>query len=1016
MSDSAVSPGTNARSPAGQLTGERRQVTALFYDIVGSTELLHSLDPEDFGVTQRALHNAAVAIVRRYGGQVERLHGDGGVAYYGLPVPMEDAAECAVASALEIVDFCRRSDGDAALRVRVGVATGVVIVTDPESASLPGQGEIIGIAPAMASRIQSEAEPNSVVVADATYQLTRSAFEYQPVGSRRLKGFSEPVGLWRPSGRRHHVDRFSARRGTAPLVGRESDLGTCRDAWSHLGEGGGVVFIHGEAGIGKSRLVAELRRELAGADCDIRVLQCQPRGNTRPLHPLLDHLRQAAEEPTTTAEKPRLGPYFERYGLGGADADVIGFLLGGGGAEGGGPWLAELAAEDVKRHAVDSVMRLLAAWSRQRPQLVIIEDLHWADTLTRALLAQIPAAVASLPVLVLVTSREEIPPEIAGQPNVHVAALSRLDVAATAVLLRSAWGIDPPAGLAQFIHDRSDGVPLFAEELAHLLKEEFGGRDSVIADWSKRLNDGHVLTLEDLVAARLATLGDARRTAQTASVIGREFRIDLLSRVSGQSGPEASLASSLEELVRAGILAVSDAGAPSYRFRHVLIQEAAYNSLLKAERLALHRRIVDLITSGTVSEPPDEIAAWHCQQAGRPVPAANYALRAAEACLARSAIQEADKLLGLAEEQLGLADNAAAGVDGLRLRLLAVRGPVASELYGRGAQQTRAIYEQAIELCRQGGDRDRTASFPLYWGWWFTAPDYEAQKARSEVLVRDHEASTDPEVRLQSLHCAWSTNFDAGEHAYCLDCVRKGLELYDEARARQNRGRYGSHDAKVCGLGERALSLWFTGDEGGSAESLQAAMDWAERLDHFGSRFHALDYALVLRAFQKDYSGVVALAERMASIATDNRLPRGTAKAKLFRGWGRALTGELPSGLAEFEEGFAMQQEIGTPEHLSIYSDMRAEILGLAGRAEEALELVEPTIETVTRAGQVFWVPELYRRRGHLYHAVGRPAGAVAASFEKALGLAAEQGAAALRDRALRDLETLGRVPAQNGA
>ena len=341
------------------------------------------------------------------------------------------------------------------------------------------------------------------------------------------------------------------------------------------------------------------------------------------------------------------------------------------------------------------------------------------------------------------------------------------------------------------------------------------------------------------------------------------------------------------------------------------------------------------------------------------------------------------------------------------LQLLTARGPVAAALFGRGSEQARAVYERGVALCLGRDDQDRAKWFPLYWGWWFTAPDYETQQERSEILVRDLEGTADPEVRLQSLHCAWATNFDAGRHAYNLSCVEQGLALYDEERARRSRGRYGGHDAKVCALGERALSLWFMGEDAASAKSIDAAIRWAEHIDHHDSLFHALDYAVGLKRCRNDPGGVVALADRMAEMAEERASPGGRAKAMLFRGWARALTGAVAEGLAEFEAGLALHSQIGTGENVSIYGDMHAEILGLAGRTDEAMQVLDDTIAASTRGGQVFWLPELHRRRALLRRDAGRNEWEIASDLQRALALAESQHAAALAARARAEIARL---------
>lgn len=1004
------------RAATGALLGGRAQITALFYDIVGSTALLHQLDPEDFGIMQRALHNEVAAIISSNNGYLERVQGDGGCAYFGFPEPSEDAAECAVASALAIVEQCQRvaQQFGSNLKVRVGVATGLVVVADTSNTKLPSRTEIIGIAPALAARIQSEAEPNSVVVAEATYRLTGGVFEFEDIGARELKGFGEPVRLWRPLTRRQQSDRFTAyRRVSSALVGRDDELELCSRRWARAKDGyGQFVYLHGEAGIGKSRLVAELRRGLAREGVDSLVFQCQPRGNTEPLHPFLEPIRQAVADATKGSEPDRdaVIRFVRSLGseVGELNAEIVAFLLAGKPQElSREAWQVDLTDEEIRERAVEAVLFVLTSYT-STPTLIVIEDAHWADTLTKALVARLPEWIQLRPVLVVVTSREAIDADRLGDPNVLDIALPGLTAQATSQLLDQIWDTKPPDGLTAFVYEKSDGVPLFAEQLALLLKEHAKARVQDRTTWEALLGENRVLNLQDLIAARLAGLGQLRRVAQIASAIGREFRLKLLAAVVGPEPIPVSLEEAVERLAQAGVVRRVSAGT-SIRFRHVLIQEAAYESLLKSERREIHARIIGLIQSGSVSPLPDETMAWHFEQAGQPLEAARHAIRAAETCGARSAMHEADRLLDFAERQLTQADGSGDAND-LLLRLLAVRGPVAAALYGRGGERARSIYERGVSLCTERTDQDRAKWFPLYWGWWFTAPDYEAQRTRSNILLRDLEGTADPEVRLQALHCAWATNEDAGLHAHCLRCVKDGLKLYDEDRARFSRGRYGGHDAKVCGLGEQAFSLWFMGDDAGSSESIEQAKQWAEHIKHLNSLLHALEFEIELKRYRNDYAGVIAVADRIGELGPG--VPGVLAKAALFRAWAHGMSGDAAAGLAEFEAGLAHQREIATYEGAPIYAGMRAELFERAGRNDEALAILDGTITASTESGQVFWLAELLRQRALLRRARGEPEEVVASDLRRALEVATEQEASALAARVRLDLQRLG-LPAQ---
>jgi predicted ATPase/class 3 adenylate cyclase len=997
------------------ITGERRQVTALFYDIVGSTELLQTLDPEDFGLLQRRIHGEAAAAIRGNGGYLESLHGDGGSAYFGFPVSLEDAAECAVTAALELVARCQtageNTDVGAALRIRVGIATGTVVISDLADADLPLKKEVIGITPALAARIQTEAEPNGVAVSDTTYRLTREAYEFEPLGERRLKGMADPVRLWKPVARRDLMDRFSAsRRVVAPLVGREEELALCRDRWIRAHEGHGqMVLVVGEAGIGKSRLVAELRQQLTPSEAEARVLQCLSRGNSRPLHPFIDALHHSIRgrmSGTVALDPQEILGFLQGEGVAASTeaATVLAFLSGGAGSVGAGEASAtEQSADDIKESAFEAVFDVLTAWSSRKPQLLVLEDVHWADTLTQEMIGRLAERIQGHPILAVLTSRDDTLLEFADHGNVLTITLPHLEATDTPKLIEAVWGGALPPGLASFIHDRSDGIPLFAEELTTFFKDRFGSAPSAVREWNLALHEGSIVTLQDLVTARLSSLGVARRVAQVASVFGREFQAEPLARLLNGDLP-ASLDDALLQLMQARIIQRQDSGGSTvYRFRHALIQEAAYDSLLRADRRRMHGRLVDLITMDNVMAPPDEVVAWHCEQAARWLEGARYTMKAAEACAVRSAIREAEQLLARAEDDLSHCE-ASSEVDELSLQLLAARGPIAIALFGKGSPEARDTYEQGVALCRRREIEDRERWFPLYWGWWYTSPDRQTKRSRAEVLINDLDKANDPEIRLQALHCAWAANFHAGQHGLCMDCINRGLTLYDPDRGRVSRARYGGHDANVCGLGERAQLLWLMGDKEGADESIRQAMEWAEATDHPGSLCHALDNAILLASYEHDIPKVAELARRMRELADEHDLPEVRAKSRIFAGWSLALREHLDAGLREFEEGLKAHRAIGTDEDMPVYCSLWAELLVKSGQIDKAMAVLNSAIMETEQAGNVVWLPELYRLRAVTRQAHQPDRVSSQRDLNRAASLADEQGAAGLAAKVRADL------------
>jgi predicted ATPase len=667
--------------------------------------------------------------------------------------------------------------------------------------------------------------------------------------------------------------------------------------------------------------------------------------------------------------------------------------------------LADLSSEELRRRALTATVEVVSGWALKRPQLIVIEDSHWADTLTEALLTQLAEGIAHLPVFLVVTSRQEPRSDFRGHPHIHLLALPRLDLAEIPTLLESIWQ-PVPKGLARFVHKKSEGVPLFAEELARLLRERFGTGVSTERDWERSLKESGVATLQDLLSARLAALGRVRYVAQVASAIGRGFSVDVLSHLIEMGGSSPSLDEAVAALVAQGIIRPRKLGeGPIFSFRHVLMHEVAYASLLKAERHRLHNRIVDLVGSGDVAPPSDDLMAWHCEQAGRSSQAAGYAIRAAEACAARWALDEANKLLATAEEQLRLAA-AVSDADDLMLRLLTVRGSVAMALFGKGSTEARSVYEQGVRLCRQKGVGERERWLPLYWGWWFTAPDHFVGTKRAEVILDQLDKVGDPEVRLQALHCGWAANFHAGRHEQSLQCIEHGLTLYDPDRAVASRARYGGHDAKVCGLGERALLEWLLDRPEAARQSMAAAIGCAESIEHLGSLCHALDIALTLYGWEHDHATVAQLADRLGRIADLHDLPNAAAKSKIFSGWARAFDGDLSGGLVKLNHGLDLQKAIGTDEDMPIYAGMAAELLARLGREAAASQLLDEALEQAERAGNLFWVPELYRRRASLRRNGGEDL--KSPDLDRALELARKQGAKALVRRITSDHAGMG--------
>ncbi|MBX4967906.1 ATP-binding protein [Rhizobium binae] len=984
-----------------RFTGERRQVTALFYDIVGSTELLLRSEPEKFFRSVSALHQNAETIIRKHGGFLHQRLGDGGCCFFGYPEQSEDAAESAVQASLELLHIAAGSKTKARtpFQLRIGVATGLVVF------STEGD-EIVGTAPVLAARLQAEAEPNSVLVADSTVRLTRHKFDYKLVREARLKGFEDPVALWRPQERDRSAPEASPSEDRdRPIRGREKELAALSGAWHSALEGkGSLIAIVGEAGIGKSRLVGEFAERLRQTAHETVVFQCGRRLESQPLHPFVSFLERLVEPSVLRDGNARA--FMQALQASGREVDaavvetILAFTADRSAATSRNIRISDLSGRAFRRKVIEAAADILASKAPGIPTLLIFEDVHWADDMTLELIDRLGALAAGLPILVVQTSR--IRRSLAVATEIE---LSGLTAAAVRDLVASIWREHPPPGLSDFVLDQCDGMPLYAEELTNFLRERQPLGKSLSA-WKELLREGGVSSLNDLLSARLAATGSARRAAQFASVIGREFGISLLAYLLEGVSRE-TVDADIDRLLSQGIIERSSVTRGAFQFRHVLAQEAAYGSLLKSDRRRIHRRIADRLIAETKPSLPAAIAAWQCAEAGLHDAAARFALAAAEASVLRFAMREANVSLELCEREVDSLSRRHPDRTELALSLFELRGVVAAALEGEGSQSARRVYARAMQLLKKQPPALRMKHFPVYWGWWFTAPNILTQQSRARVVVGDMQAVEDRETRLQSYHCGWATSFHAGEHAFCLDCVAKGLDLYEADSAVRNRAFFGGHDAKVCGLGESALSYLLLNETGASEDAIRECLEWGTATDHAGSMVHALYYAMVLARCQSRYADVHALGEQMLSLAERHGLAASQARANMYCGWAELMTSPAGRGAARFEAGLLLQQQLGTDDNLSMHSDMHAQVLQRLGKPAEALAIVQNAISVGRGSGQWFWLAELYRRSAKLRRHLNDRPSSIRRDLTKAVRIAEGQKAAWLAERAKRSLDGL---------
>ena len=841
-----TSPQPALTEPKPQDTAERRQVTVMFSDLVGSTALSARLDPEDLREIISAYQKCVAETVGRFGGFVAKYMGDGVLVYFGYPQAHEDDAERAVRAGLELIGAIGGLKSNAPLLTRVGIATGLVIVGD-----LIGSGEaqergIVGETPNLAARLQGIAEPNTVVIADSTRKLLGNLFEFEDLGAGELKGIANPVRAWTALRSSLVEGRFEALHtsGLMPLVGREEELELLLRRWSRAKScEGQVVLISGEAGIGKSRLTAELLERLASEPHTRLRSFCSPQHTDSALYPTISQLERAAgfvHDDTPHTKLNKLDTLLGQSATSAPDAALIGAMLSLLN-DGRYPSL-ELAPPERRQRTLFALVSQVVAFSRQNPVLMIFEDAHWADPTSLELLDHVVNTIPSLRVLLIVTFRSEFGPPWIGRPHVTALTLNRLAEREVGAMIDGVIGNKLlPANIRQDIIERTDGIPLFVEEMTKAVLEA-GGEGAAIAAAVPSPALAVPASLHASLMARLDRLGPAKEVAQIGAAIGREFSYALLAAVVHR--PEAELNSALDRITAAGLLFRQ--GAPphaNYLFKHALVQDAAYGTLLRESRRVLHARIAETLESQFVeiTENRPEIVARHCTEAGLIEKAGAFWCKAGIRSLERSALVEAAEQLARAISQIEtLPSTPARRQAQMKLQTMLI-APLL-HLKGYGAPEAKAAMERANLLIEQAeaiGElpEDPLLLFIVLFGYCMAnmaAGNMQAYRdvtTRFLALAEKQQASVPLLMGNQLVGCCSLFMGDIADSRPYLDRV---IALYDPAELRPLATRFGQ-DLWSAVLVMRAIALWMLGyAEAALADAEQAVKD-ARATDHTAS-------------------------------------------------------------------------------------------------------------------------------------------------------------------------------------
>src|SRR6516162_164733 len=938
-------------TPRAADTAERRQVTVMFSDLVGSTALSARMDPEDLRELISAYHKCVAETVRRFGGFVAQYLGDGVLVYFGYPEAHEDDAERAVRAGLELIAAVIALKTPASLQTRVGIATGLVVVGDLMTGSgAAHERGIVGETPNLAARLQGIAEPNTVVIAEATRRLLGNLFELKDLGARDLKGVAEPVRAWVALRASTVESRFEALHpsGLTALVGREEETELLSRRWSRAKSGEGqVVLISGEAGIGKSRLTAALLETLAPEPHTRLRYFCSPQHTDSAFYSIIGQMERAAgllHDDTSRQKLDKLDALLAQTSTSIQDAALIAEMLS---LPNDGRYPAlDLTPQQRRQKTLEALTAQMETLSRQKPVLMAFEDAHWADPTSLEAFGGVIDRIRTLRVLLLVTFRLEFEAPWIGRPYVTALMINRLaEHEAGAMIDRLVGNRLLSASIRQDIIERTDGIPLFVEEMTKAVLEagsETAAVRAIAAVPSPAL--AVPASLHASLMARLDRLGaPAKELSQIAAAIGREFSHALLASVARQ--PEAELRSALDRLIAAGLL--FRRGVPphaTYLFKHALVQDAAYGTLLREPRRALHARIAETIESEftETAESQPELLARHWTEAGLIEKAASLWGKAGQRSLARSALVEATEQLRRALDQIAtLTATPALRREEIKLQVALITPLL--HVNGYAAPETRAAVERARLLIEQAealGEppEDPLLLFSVLYGFWVAnlvafKGDVMRELAVQFLSLADKQKATGPLMmghRLMGLSLLHTGDIvDGRAH---LD---RAITFHDPAEHRPLATRFGQ-DIGAATLSWKSLGFWLLGYPEAALADSEHALKVAREIGHSATLMYVLNFSAWTHILRGNYAAANVLVDEFDALKDQTGSLFWGAWGMMQRGCLLALTGKASDAVETITSGVTAMQSTGTTMWMPLFLSHLSRAYAELGQFDQA--------------------------------------------------------------------------------
>jgi class 3 adenylate cyclase/predicted ATPase len=1019
-----VTPQAATAAPAApQVSAERRQLTVMFCDLVGSTALSGKLDPEDLRFVIAAYHKCVAETVARFDAFVAKYMGDGVLVYFGYPQAHEDDAERAVRAGLALIEAVSKLGTEEPLQVRVGIGTGLVVVGDIVGSGEAQERGVVGETPNLAARLQGLAAPNTVIIAEGTRRLLGNLFELEELGPKDIKGIAGPVRTWTAMRASSLASRFEALHATdlTALVGREEEAELLLRRWAKAKTGEGqVVLISGEAGIGKSRLTAALMERL-GAEPHARLRYfCSPQHTDSALYPIIGQMERAAglaHDDTPQARLDKLDAVLAQTSTSMDDAALFAEMLS---LPNDGRYPAlDLAPEQRRQKTLEALTSQLAELACQNPVLMIFEDAHWIDPTSLEAVGRVLDRIQTLPVLLIVTFRPEFNPTWIGQSHVTATTINRLPRREVGEMIDRVVGNKPlPASIRQDIIERTDGIPLFVEEMTKAVLEaetEGAAKRTVAAVPSPPL--AVPASLHASLMARLDRLGPAKEVAQIGAAIGREFSHALLAGVARK--PEAELGSALDRLIAAGLLFRQ--GVPphaTYLFKHALVQDAAYGTLLRGPRRALHTCIAEALETqfAEIAESQPELLARHCTEAGLTEKAASLWGKAGQRSLARSALVESTAQLNRALAQIA----ALPGTASLRRDQIKLQVALANALMhtkGYAASDTKASLDQARLLIEQAealGEppEDPLLLYSVLYGIWaanYVAFNGDALRELAAQFLALAEKGTATVPLMIGHRVMGSSLLFTGNIAESRPHFNQAIALYDPAEHRPLATRFGQ-DVGVFILSNRSFALWMLGYPDAALADINHALKYGREIDQAATLMYALNHALLTDFWTGNYAAAATHIEELIALSDEKGALFWSALGKMNQGCAFILTGKASSAIQTLNSGIAALRSTGSTMWMPMYLSYLATAYAELHQFDEARCRISEAMTAMENTKEILWQAEVHRMAGEI--ALMSPeldAAKVEAHFERALAISRQQRAKSWELRAAMSMARLWR-------